>query len=161
MKKGNKKDKMAALDKMRKMKKVTVMSDSEKGLKEGLSKAKEVLGSEYMDGGYRKMKDPSPAMASKYMDGGYKKDSMDYMDGGYKKDYMDDDYAKKSMGDKYMDGGRKDSKKKEKSSMMESLFSNPNRKKMKEGSVEKTGKKSLAERINFGKKYSNGGYNDA
>lgn len=46
------------------MKKVTVMSDSEEGLKEGLSKAEQIMkmkgGEKYMDGGYGKeTADPS------------------------------------------------------------------------------------------------------
>ena len=132
--------KKKALDKMRKMKgmkQISVMADSEKGLKEGLDKAKDIIGGKFSDGG---MKDPSPAEASK---------GSKYSEGGTRK------Y------DRFADSDENDDKDEKKKSFLESLLSNPNKKKMERGSTKKTGKRSIADRINFGGDYSNGGLNDA
>lgn len=89
-------------DKMKGMQKVTVASDSQEGLKEGLNKAqeimskrKEMMGEDYMDGGYKRgyeedkevskkkpkylshRRENKEKMHDQYMDGGYKMSKAD------------------------------------------------------------------------------------
>jgi hypothetical protein len=91
-------------EKMKGMKKVTVSSDSEKGLKEGLSKAQEIMqkrkemkDDDYKDGGYKSSKEgegyergykDSPEYSRKkpaYLSDAKKRKTGKYNMGGYKK----------------------------------------------------------------------------